>query len=224
MHRWEQRYLGSAAYSSVGDIMAKQKGNVWHYGNKDKEMIFQAYLMEGTFKGAARVFGCSPGTVKKIVREFEADDEHKEIRAHTAKRLAGRIHVKADKILDSISEDELQTGYIDIKNKDGEVVEKKFFGPSLVAKATAFGILTDKLRVSQDYINALEVDQSEQQTLIPSTVEGLINGIVQTVKSIGVLAPHFQEDHGNLVRDTKDTLEEVARVKSAQVTLDEFDQ
>jgi len=167
----------------------------------EKEAIYQAYLALGSKSAAARSLGVSKNTVTKICAEIERSlppEKIKEARERMSVNLTGRYHETTLQILDSIKPEDMESGRIPEFNSKGEIVGYRYFGPTLVAKATVAGIFTDKIRVLADYEKAIGKDQQSGQLMVPETIDQLIEGIKRGVESIQVLNVNFRKDEPEL--------------------------
>jgi hypothetical protein len=182
----------------------------------EKEAIYQCYLALGSKAGAARALGVSESTVYKVCKSIEKtlpQSKLQEAREQMAVNLTGRYHESTVAILDSIKAEDIESGRILIKNKAGEIIGYQQYGPSLVAKATAAGIFTDKIKVLSDYERALGRDQQDGKLPMPETIEQLVQGIRGQLKSIQVMNINFAQENPDLA--TK-----VAQAVEAEVEVD----
>lgn len=194
------------ANKGSGDIMPNK------YPITDEEAMYQLFLLYGSKKKAAEVFGCDPRTVAKVVKERESlDPDYHIARARSAARVAGKIGVTAEKVLDSITDQELKTKYDD---------KGKRTGPSIVEKGTLFGILKDKERQTQEYINLIE-DKDKPTFLIPSDLQGLLTGIAATASRLMKVSPQFRQDNPDLAERTAALLASQPDVEIIDLTEDE---
>jgi hypothetical protein len=116
-----------------------------------------------------------------------------------------------------------------VEDKEGNLVGYKYYGPSLLQKMTAFGIVTDKANVVQTYEKGLEQDTQSGQLMLPSDIEGLKGAIEGKIRELNILNVRFADDNKNLVRQTQEVVAEVERIEADRanapdiVTLDDFD-
>lgn len=169
----------------------------------EKEAIYQAYLAMGNQAAVARTLGCSRKTVHAVIKGIESSlpaTKLKEAREQMAVNLTGRYHETTQQILDSIKPEDLESGRIPVYNAKGELTGYTYFGPTLVAKATAAGIMTDKIRVLADYEKAIGKDAQSGQLIMPETAADLIKAIQAGVKEISVLNVRFRDDEPALAK------------------------
>lgn len=195
--------------------MARESG-IKNLTESEKEAIIQLYGVTGNAREVARTVKRHPMTVYRVLKKAEEDGlDIKEARAEAARDLAGRAHMKAEQILDTIEENDLETGYFEVKDKDGKVVDRKYYGPSLMQKATAFGIITDKANVLQQYEQKLNGDVESGQLMMPGDIPTLINAVKHKVKELSILNVKFEDDQPELVRRTEEVLAEAHAVENA---------
>lgn len=210
--------------------MSKKKGDRSKLTLTDKEWIQQTFTLTGNKAETARRCGFAPQTVAKVLAEAEtAPAEVKEARSRVAVELANKVHTKAEDILDSIKDIDIESGRIAIRDNEGKLLGYKYYGPSLMQKATAVGILTDKANVLQTFEKNLLQDTQTGNMLMPDDVQGLVGAIKNQLKELTVLNIKFQDENPGLVRETQDLVAEVERIDAeeaeiAEVTsIDDFD-
>ena len=214
--------------------MPKKKGDRKALTPTEREHIWQTYNVFGKNKSeTARRCNCSTQSVAKVVREIEAQNElsveSREARAEAAVGIQRRTQLKADTILESITKQDVTSGRIPIRDKDNNITGYREFGPSLLQKATAYGILTDKSKVALDYENALRQDEQSGKLLVPQDIEGLKRAIQGTARSIQMLNIQFKDDIPDLATKVENlALEEEARkepleIEAEVISLDDFD-
>lgn len=177
----------------------------------DKEIVLQTYAATGTIAETTRRTEWSRPTVKRILLEAQnSESALQDARAKAAATLAARIHIKAEDLLDSITPEDIESGRIPKYDKDGKLAGYQYYGPNLVQKATAFGIITDKANVVQQYEKALSADHSSGQLLMPADIEGLQNAVTGKLQELKMLHIRFADDNKDLVQRTEEVIAESA--------------
>jgi transposase-like protein len=194
-------------------------------GNKltphEREAVYQTYLALGKSPTrAAKSLGISRPTVYKIVREIE--DTRSEVELAKTEELVhasltNRFHGLASEIIDSINPADLQSGRIETKDKDGNLIAVKEYGPSLMVKVTAAAIATDKIKVLQDYKARISAGGNNNQLLIPSTVDGLLDAIRNKVTSLQFLNVNLRHENPELATRVDNAMVQVAEQESEPV-------
>jgi hypothetical protein len=172
----------------------------------DREVIRQTYLVLQNKAEVARQLGWSLGSIDKALKIQKAEDPQvKEARVKSAKAIAGKIHHKVNMILDSITPEDLISGYDEVADQHGNI-RHILYGPSLMQKVTAGAIMTDKLKVVRDYELALDDDRASGYLPLPGTLSGLITGIRGKIKQLSALNIQFEHDNPDLSQKIQDTL------------------
>jgi hypothetical protein len=200
-------------------IPRKWKGK--HQGKEpsayDREAIVQLYALTNNKSEVARRLGYHIRTVTKHLREA-TPKEIAAAREMTVGRLAGKIHEKAEALIDSVTEKDWENG----TDKQG-----KRTGPSLMQKVTAAAILTDKRIALGNFINAAREEASAGTgALVPQDIPGLISSIQNKIKTIDVLRVQFRDENAADLKARADKLLEqaVAELHPVEVeVLDDFD-
>lgn len=210
--------------------MPKKRGDRSKLTATDREVISQTFAVTDSKAETARRCGVSVQSVYNVLaRADEAGTDMKVARADAAIKLANKTHVKVEELMDSISAVDIESGRIPIKDKDGKITGYRYFGPSLLQKATAIGILTDKANVLQTYEKSLAHDAARGDLMLPDDIAGLVGAIQAKVGELSILNIKFADDNPNLVRETQEvvaevkTIEEEAANQPDVVTFDEFD-
>jgi hypothetical protein len=197
----------------------KRQGRGLNLTLPEQEAIYQSYLALGNKSAVARQFDIHPVTVLKVLRRMNerlSPEEQRERQAAITDQLKGRYYQTTSQIIDSIKPEDLESGRIEVKDSKGEIVGYKEFGPSLVAKATAAGIFTDKIRIISDLERATAQAQQSGELLMPDGVNQLLQAVRGKIQSISVLNVNFREDNPDLATRL-DTAMQVAEVEQAEV-------
>lgn len=210
--------------------MPKKKGDRAQLTPTDKEVIHQTYAATGNKSETARRCSVAVGTVHRVLKQAGEDGTPiKQARSDAAVALANKLHVRAEELIDSISDEDIESGRIRLEDKTGKFLGYKYFGPSLLQKATAVGIIVDKASVVQTYEKGLQSDILQGKLLLPEDIEGLKSAIEGKVKELNVLNIRFADENPTLLKETQEIVAEVERIEEneaarAEVTsFDEFD-
>lgn len=192
---------------------AHEKGR--HLSKADDEVVYQTALALESKAEAARQLNIPERTVHRAIARVESRKtaaQLEESRKNAAAALTSAVEEQTHEILESISEDDLKSGRIAIKDKNGEVVDYKYYGPSLLQKATSVGILTDKLRVLRDMENSVGKDLGSGALMMPEDADKLLSAIKNRVESIQVLQVNLRRDHPELATRLEPLMEVPAEV------------
>jgi hypothetical protein len=179
-----------------------------------RECIRQSFLVLGSKAEVARQFKITEYSVAKILKEGLNDKENREQRLKSAAAIAGKVHGKVHKILDSIDDKDLDSGYIESEDRNG-VKRKIAYGPSLLQKTTAGAIWTDKLKILADYEKALAEDTATGHLPLPNEVGALVSGIRSKIKQISVLNVQFEQENPDLSQKAQDMLAQAEIIAAA---------
>lgn len=216
--------------------MPKKKGARARLSPTDKEVIYQTYVACGKKNETAKRLGVSLGSVQNVIKELEGRNPAKPqlpttkaARAEAAASLASRIHVEANEVLDSITPQDLESGRIALhedREDPTKVTGYKYYGPSLLQKATTFGIIVDKANVAQQYERKMLEDTHSGQLMLPDTIEGMVAAVRGSIKQMRFLDIRFEEDNPDLITNAEEVIAKVETVERARpdvVSIDEFD-
>jgi hypothetical protein len=204
--------------------MPKKKGDKGKLTPTDKEVIIQTHAATGNKAETARRCGVAWKTVHEIVKAADDGDiDLKEARRSAASKLTGRVHVLAENLIDSITPEELESGRIAIRDKDGQLVGYKTYGPSLLQKTTSIGIIVDKGTVLQAYEKGLEDDVNAGKLLLPSDIEGLIGACRAKIGELTVLNVKFADENPTILKETQEIVAEVERIEEREANKPEID-
>lgn len=193
---------------------------------KQKEEIYQVFLLTGNKSETARRCGCSVPTVSRTLNAMteSTDPDFQKFRQNAVKELTGKVYGKATDILDNISPEDLQSGRINVTDDDGNVVRVIEYGPSLMQKVTAHAILVDKMKVLRETETMMDDAQSDDTLLIPQTLEALKSGIRGKLKGLTFLHVDIEDKHPDLSERVQQKLEEAEAIEEAEVIdLTDFD-
>lgn len=173
-----------------------------------KEQIRQTFLLTNNKQETARQCSVSIQTVYNVLNEAE-DPEISKNRANLARQLATKAHVKAEQVLDSITEEDFQSGYL--RDEEGNLIFDKqgrpiFTGPTLNQKTVSAAILVDKLDVIERYRQSVLGEGGPTELLLPEDIQALKSGIASKVKKLRVLDVEFGDDEADAKR--KELLEQ----------------
>jgi hypothetical protein len=142
------------------------------------EAIHQLYAMTGNKAEVARLMKLGERTVHKYLKKMP-EKEVAERRASVQRQLAGKVHLKANEIIDSITPEDMQKA-------------------SLVQKTTAAAILIDKEKVIMEAERALTQAEGTNNLMMPNTIAGLVDGITGTIKRLGIIDIQFENKNPDL--------------------------
>lgn len=190
----------------------------------DREIILQTQMICQNKNETARRCGVTRKTVETVLkRSAEEDTAVQEARRQSSVAIAGKVHGKVDMLLNSITPDDLDSGFFEQKDKDGKVIKRTYYGPSLMQKVTASAILVDKLPVLASYQQAISQDHNSGALMLPGDVAGLMSGIRQKLKSLTVLNVQFEGDNPDLSTRIQATMAEAEVLASTQPEVIDFD-
>ena len=184
----------------------------------EKEVVRSTFALTNNKRETARLLHLSEKVIYNVLNEPEIPDvKLNEYRAQGIRRMASRVHDVNRKILESITPEDYESGRIPIRDAKGKIIKYQYYGPSLVAKATAVGILTDKETVLIQNEAALLTDQKDGALVVPNEVKALIAGIRGKVKTLSILGIRLETDHPNLSQQIADAVS-TAEVIETEVT------
>jgi len=161
-----------------------------------KEQIRQTFMLTSNKRETARLCSVSEKSVYNVLNEAE-DPEVTRNRARAANALSGQVHAKATRILDSINDDDFQSGYL--RDEDGELKFDRqgrpiWMGPTLNQKVVGSAILVDKLPVLEDWRQKLEGNnEGIPELMTPESIKMLTQGIQAKVKNMRFLSVEFRD-------------------------------
>lgn len=161
-----------------------------------KEQIRQTFMLTSNKRETARLCAVSEKSVYNVLNEAE-DPEVTKNRARAANLLSGKVHAKANMILDSIGDDDFQSGYL--RDEDGELKFDRqgrpiWMGPTLNQKVVGAAIMVDKLPVLEEWRARLEGDNSGiPELMTPESIRQLTEGIRSKIKSLRFLSVEFRD-------------------------------
>lgn len=172
-----------------------------HFTPAEREAIYQTFLVLKNVSATARAHNVSRPAVDAVIKKFRAalPIEDQVAREKTVEQmLRERTLSMSGQILDSIAPEDLISGRLPLKNEKGEIIGYKEFGPSVVAKATAFGIMVDKIKVQTDLQRALDGDISTGNMLVPDNINQLVRAVQGQIKNLQILNVNFDKEHEDL--------------------------
>lgn len=193
---------------------------------KQREEIFQVYLLTGNKTETARRTGLSTKTVRAHLKQMaeQSDPEFQKFRRKATEELAGKVYGKATDILENITPEDMESGRIDVKNEAGEVIRVIQYGPSLMQKVTAHAILVDKVKVLREVETAMDEGAQDGGLLLPQTLEALKSGIRGKLKGLTFLNVQLEQEHPDLSQRVQQKLEEAETVTDAEyIDITDFD-
>lgn len=198
-----------------------------------KEQIRQTFMLTANKRETARMCSVSEKTVYNVLNEPEEPETIKQ-RARAASKLAEKVHTKADRVLDSITEADFQSGYL--KDEDGNLVFDRqgrpiWMGPTLNQKVLSAAILADKLPVLDSYRKQLDGNDGMTELPAPDSIKALVSGIQGKLKSLKMIDVQFETKENDQVSRARDLLDRAQREleidqkieEASYVTLDDFD-
>lgn len=163
--------------------------------DSQREGILQIYAITGNKSETARQLGVAVSTVYNVLREANSRATHevRKARQMATQDLAGRAHRAAENILDSIGPADLESGRIVEKDDDGNVTNVRLWGPSLLQKVTAVGILADKTKTLQDLQEQLAIDSRANDSMpLPADLNQALAQIASKVKRLRIMDLQFE--------------------------------
>ncbi|MHC5059233.1 MAG: hypothetical protein ACYTKD_31655 [Planctomycetota bacterium] len=196
-----------------------------------KEQIRQTFMLTSNKRETARMCGVSEKSVYNVVNEPEEPEVIRN-REHAANQLSGKVHVKANQVLDSITEEDFESGYL--KDEDGNLVFDRqgrpiWMGPTLNQKTVSAAILADKLPVLQQYRSQLGGSEGMGELPAPESIKALVAGIQGKLKSLSIIDVQFESGNREIKDRADDLLKKAqaeldqAPIEADYVTLDDFD-
>lgn len=177
-------------------------------GFDEHEEILQLFAVTGNKTEVARKMGITRQTVANHVRRAEEEGRLAKVRERALTELAGRVHGKALQVLDSITPADMESGRLPIRDRDGNLVGYRQYGPSLMQKVTSAAILTDKIKVLQDCRQDLEnaANTGVAALPIPENVQDALGQIKQRISRLRILDLQFE----NKNPETASKLQDIA--------------
>jgi hypothetical protein len=213
--------------------MPKKKGDKKKLAPVDKEVIYRTYLATDNKTDTARRCNVSLGSVQNVIKEFEGRDPDKPQlpavkakRAEIAAEVAGRIHNKADMVLDSITKEDMDSGRIPRHDADGNIIGYTQYGPSAVQKATTFGILKDKETQAYKLEQEMLQDTQSGQLMLPSGLKEMAAQANRMIKELRIIDVKFADENQELLTSAQEVIAEAITVEEERpdvVSIDEFD-
>lgn len=196
-----------------------------------KEQIRQTFMLTSNKRETARLCSVSEKSVYNVLNEPE-EPETIRAREHAANVLSGKVHAKADQVLDSITADDFESGYL--KDEDDNLIFDRqgrpiWMGPSLNQKVVSAAILADKLPVLQQYRDQLGGGEGMGSLPAPDAIQALVAGIKGKLKSLSIIDVQFDNGNAEMRRKADELLNkaqaelEQQPIEAEYVTLDDFD-
>lgn len=194
----------------------------------DKAWVYQTYMLTQNAKRTAEYCGVNVLTVRKVLKSMqeldaEANPTVRQARAAVAERMAGKILVKAEEVLDSITPTDLESGRFPIKDKDGNITGYTHYGPALSQKALALGIVLDKAVVAEQLQKTILQDQRAGDLLLPQDLDGLRDAIMNKAKSLRFLQVEFEPSAPSVLDRAQEIVARVEAAKDATPKILDFD-
>lgn len=202
----------STPSTGAENVSRKRKKNAITRGRPlsqlQKEMIVQAYALCGNKAQVQREMGCSYQTVVNVIKAAETDRSLQAARKSALNDVAGKVHAKTEEILDSITEQDMESGLIkqyDPKDPD-KLVAVKAYGPSLMQKVTSAAILTDKIKIIEETKIAMSADHAADPNRmpLPEDVQGSLRLLGQKIKGLRILDVQFADKHDDVAQKVQD--------------------
>lgn len=161
-----------------------------------KETVVQTYFMLGNKNATAKELGLNVATVDRIVRQAQDDPNLMAVRTRVMDETAGRIQDVTNRVIDSISDEELQTETHRIYDANGDLKRIVQSGPSLKDKAQIIGTLIDRqatLEASKAAIkNPLNLDAGQRALVLPDQIDAAKALIARKVKRLRIVDAEFE--------------------------------
>jgi len=186
----------------------------------EREAIFQTYLALKNISATARAHKLSRKTVNDIVTAYKTTlppDDLLQRREKMDHAIQQRTYSVATQVLESIKPEDLESGRLPLYDSKGTLIGYKEFGPSVVAKATTFGILQDKIKIQRDLEKAVGQDLSNGGLMLPDSIEQLKKAILGRVSSLQLINVNFDKEHEDLTTRVDAALQ-VAELDAVDVT------
>jgi len=163
--------------------------------DSQREGIIQVYAITGNKRETARQLGVAESTVYKVLAELQKQPSAlRKARAQATQELAGRAHRAAEEILDSIGPADYESGRIVQKDEDGNVTNVKLWGPSLLQKVTAVGILADKTQTLHNLQEQLQNSTGSVDSMpLPADLDAAVRQIASKVKRLRIMDVQFED-------------------------------
>jgi len=222
---WKPTRQGEAGLTKSGKPRGINPRGV-QITNRQKEEIYQIYLLTANKSETARRCSCATKTVAKVVKEFEegTDPDFIRFRQKAIQEMTGKVQNKTNQLIDAITPEDMASGRIEVTDDNGNVQRVIEYGPSLMQKVTAMAIAVDKMKVLREIEGGFEQATQEDALLLPQTFEALQSGIKSKLKSLTFLNVNFEDEHKDLSQRVQDKLEEAQVVEEAEVLdLTDFD-
>ena len=179
------------------------------------EAIIQTYAVTNNVRDTANRHHITEKTAHKYIK-LAVPSEVLAARQKAIRELAGKTHITALNIIESISPEDLVSGRIPIRGTGNEIVGYRHYGPTLMQKVTSAAILTDKLEVLQNIEAALKDGQAQGELILPGDVKTLVQGIRSQVKRLTILDIQFNDKNKDLSKRVQEKLEEVEALADVQ--------
>jgi len=191
-----------------------------------KEQIRQTFLLTLNKTETARNCGVGLRSVYNVLNEAE-DPEVVKNRARAAVVLSGKVHVEAERILNSVAQESLEGHYLvdeegDMKfDRQGRPI---WVGPTMNQKIIGAAILIDKLPVIEKYRSDMDGERTGIAMPTPDSIEALLSGIQMKVKRLKVLDVEFEDSDTSKRADDllKDAQREI-EAEFTEVNMGDFD-
>lgn len=189
------------------EALVRRRSKNERLNDAQMETIYTVYQATRNKAKTARECGVSQNAVYRVIAHVESNLPVQKQQALAKEGAAVMKEVVTDKayeILESISEDDLKSGRIEERNAKGEITGYRYFGPNLLQKATAIGILTDKVKVLHDLGRGVSEDVASGGLMMPETADQLLAAIKNRVSSISMLQINLRKDNPDLATRVQD--------------------
>ncbi len=213
--------------------MSKKKGDKKKLSPVDREWVYQTFVVTDNKAETARRCNVSLGSVNNIIKDFTGKNPDKPQlpvtradRAMAHAEQAQRIRSTADMALESITQEDLDSGRIELRDAEGKLIGYTTYGPGAVAKATTFGILKDKETQQIKLEQEMLADVQQGKLMLPSELGEMVNQAERMIEEITVLNVRFKDDNVDLLTSMKEVMAEAVVVEQERpdvVSIDEFD-
>ena len=162
-----------------------------------QEAAVRTFFTIGTVSGTARALGVSEKAVRNALRELQNDPALLAARGQALDEMAGKIHAVTDKVIASITPEELITTRRDVRDTHGNLIRTVIDGPSLKDKALTIGILADKQKTLAEAkaraTDGSTFQQSQSNLMLPDNIADKERLVASMVKRLRITDVFFHD-------------------------------
>jgi len=180
----ERRILARKRATRSNLLQSRRKGA--RLTKADKEIVIQHFYACGVKSETCRELGISKKALENCLRDGYRDPELQQARNRATEVIEGKLTGATEKIVDSITVDDLTSETIPVYDNDGNLLRYVTRGPSLRDKAFAVGQLTNSSRlIGEARARAKEVEApSTIGLLLPDTLESSKKMLARQIKRL----------------------------------------